>query len=115
MILQHLEETVPNGATLDHSGLEVVCIQLSIVTKHLNMCRVGLAVLSAIITFYFIVPLTNDGMEKEDAEVGRLVVILVSLLVTSSLFTVTVPCLSRKAWLRYFPNGSDRRRSLDNG
>jgi hypothetical protein len=31
------------------------------------LCSSGLAILSALITFFFIVPLDHDGMAKEDA------------------------------------------------
>ncbi|KAG6807552.1 hypothetical protein H0H92_007117 [Tricholoma furcatifolium] len=33
-----------------------------------NPCTAGLAILSALITFFFVHPLTTDGMEKEDRE-----------------------------------------------
>ena len=56
------------------SGLGVVSVSFSLIilllgTQVLCITMTGLAILSALTTFFFIKPLTTDGMALEDAEV----------------------------------------------
>lgn len=52
------------------SGLEVVSASLWVIYCGKTISTItGLAILSALITFFFIRPLTTDGMALEDAEV----------------------------------------------
>ena len=51
------------------SGLEVVSDPLFYCGEKLKNAVTGLAILSALITFFFVQPLTTDGMALEDNEV----------------------------------------------
>ena len=67
----------PSGVTRVLSGSEAVSLSSHHGDQTVAECEhprslVGLAILSAIISFLFVVPLTRDGMEKEDNEVKSL-------------------------------------------
>ena len=97
---QHLEDRTVSGVTLVLSGLGAVsngalapCRRCG--SDHWCGIILGLAVLSALITFFFITPLTRDGMEKEDAAVIFLSQTIHGLtcLHFSCIVLITVPCI----------------------
>lgn len=65
----------PTSGTPVPSGLAAVCrsrlsAQRTSSVYSLRLAHAGLAILSAIITFFFVRPIDHDGMEDEDRKVG---------------------------------------------
>lgn len=57
---------------------------------------VGLAILSAIITFLFIKPLTADGMEKEDREVSAFFIDKLRFIMASAHWQISFASILRR-------------------
>jgi MFS family permease len=72
----------------------------------------GLAILSALITFFFIRPLTTDGMAEEDRKVRVFFASVCSIGIADGSCAQTVPRVPHRAWLRRQPDGYPWRGEL---